>query len=185
MSTLSVNSIFGTNNNIILPNSGSVIQTVFTRTDAFTLYSGSVTGDGTTITDLSLTITPTSANSRIIIQWMIQGDVSPNSDIIFLVHKNGLLINDTGELGRNSISNNRWVGFSMYPFDSDFGSTQSQIKMQYSQIAGTTQTRTYSPAVRSSSATAQTFYLNRCVASAGADNLENGVSYGFAFEVVG
>ena len=54
----------------------------------------------------------------------------------------------------------------------------------YSQIAGSTASRTYAPAVRGSGGTAYTFALNRTLGSIGADNFENTVSTGIIYEVV-
>ena len=182
MSTLKTNQIQTIAGKPILNSSGSIIQTVYGRSDAFTTYAAAASGDGTTISPLGLTITPTSSNSRIICNWMINGETSWG--IVFLVHRDGALITTAGEEGRNSISNNRWVGFSPALYDNDSGSTPSTYTIQYSQIAGSTAARTYAPAIRGSGASAFTFYLNRTVASAGADDYENMVSTGVLYEVV-
>jgi hypothetical protein len=182
MSTLKTNQIQTIAGKPILNSSGSIIQTVYGRSDAFTTYAANATGDGTTVSALSASITPTSATNRIICNWMISGEM--HHDTVWLIHRNGALITTAGEEGRNSVSNNRWVGFTPTPYDVDNDSTPFCFSIQYSQIAGTTSTITYSPAIRASSATARTFYLNRTVSSAGADNQENGVSTFVLYEVV-
>jgi hypothetical protein len=55
--------------------------------------------------------------------------------------------------------------------------------IQYAIPAKFTNMQTYSPAVRSSSGTSYTFYLNRTVGSVGADNFENAVSTGTIMEI--
>jgi hypothetical protein len=184
MSTLKTNQIQTTAGKPILNSSGSIIQTVYVRSDAFTTYSAAITGDGTTVSALSASITPTSSTSRIICNWMICGEVGGDSNTVWLIHRNGALITTAGEEGRNSVSNNRWVGFAPTPYDVDFASTPFSLGIQYSQIAGTTSTIIYSPAIRSSSATATTFYLNRPISSTGQDVYENMVSTCVLYEVV-
>jgi hypothetical protein len=183
MSTLRTNQILSTSGKPLLNSSGSIVQTIFVRSNTRTTYSSATTGNGTTISELNMTITPTNANNRIICQWMINGEL--HQDNVILIHRDGALITTPGEEGRNSVSNSRWVGYAAAFYDQNEDSTPSNWNIMYSQIAGTTASRTYAPAVRSSSATAYTFYLNRCVnANAGADSFENMVSTGIIYEVV-
>lgn len=182
MSTLRTNQILSTSGKPLLNSSGSVVQTIYMRSDARSTYASATTGNGTTITDLNMSITPTNANSRIICQWMINGEF--HQDNVFLIHRDGELITTAGEEGRNSISNSRWVGYAAAFYDQNESSTPSNWVIMYSQIAGSTASRTYAPAVRSSSGTAYTFFLNRTVASTGADAFENMVSSGVIYEVV-
>jgi len=182
MSTLKTNAIQTIAGKQILNSSGSIIQTVYVRSDAFTTYSSNTTGDGTTVSELSASITPTSATNRIICNWMINGEMNHNN--VWLIHRDGALITTAGEEGRNSVSNNRWVGYVGAFYDNDNSSTQSNWNIMYSQIAGSTASRTYSPAIRASGGSAYTFYLNRTVNTAGADNSENTVSTCIIYEVV-
>jgi len=182
MSTLKTNAIQTIAGKPILNSSGSIIQTVYGRSDAFTAYSAATSGDGTTVSALSASITPKSATNRIICNWMITGE--GNYNVVWLIHRDGALITTAGEEGRNNVSNNRWVGFAPMSYDVDVASTPNIMNIQYSQIAGTTSTITYSPAIRGSGASAQTFYLNRPVGSAGADDYEIGVSTFVLYEVV-
>jgi len=181
MSILKTNQIQTIAGKQILNSTGSIIQTVYGRSDAFTTYSAAASGDGTTVSALSASITPISATNRIICNWMISGEM--HHDTVWLIHRNGALITTAGEEGRNSVSNNRWVGFAPTPYDANTDSTQFCFSIQYSQIAGTTSTIIYSPAIRAAGS-AQTFYLNRAVASAGADTFENTVSTCILYEVV-
>lgn len=185
MSTLVVNKVEARDTQTLLNTSGNIIQVVYARTDARNTYASAVTGDGTTITDLNISITPTNANNRLICQWMINYEA--NHDNVILIHRDGALITTVGEEGRNNLSNNRWVGYSPSRFEGvsgDVNSTMDNMFVMYSQIAGSTTSRTYAPAVRSSNATAFTFYLNRPAGSTGTDSFENAVSTAVIYEVV-
>ena len=185
MSTLRTNQILSTAGKPILNSSGSVVQTIYTRSDTRNTYASGVSGDGTTITDLNISITPTNSNNRLICQWMINCETNVNT--VTLIHRDGALITTVGEEGRNNISNNRWVGYNNFVPStgvSDNNSTMVNNFLMYSQIAGSTASRTYAPAVRGSGATAYTFALNRTLGSIGADNFENTVSTGIIYEVV-
>ena len=61
MSTIKTNAIQTVAGKPILNSTGSIIQTVYVRSDAFTTYAAATSGDGTTISPLGLTITPTSS----------------------------------------------------------------------------------------------------------------------------
>jgi hypothetical protein len=184
MSTLKANVIQTIAGKTILNGPGGIIKTVYVRSDSRTSYASNASGNGTTITPLGLTITPTSATNRIICQWMINGEM--NQDNVFLIHSNSALITTAGEEGRNSVSNNIWVGYAAGGFyDNNDDSTPNNWNIMYSQIAGSTTSRTYAPAVRSSSGNS-TFYLNRTVSGAdgGQGSYEVMVSTGVAYEVV-
>jgi hypothetical protein len=182
MSTLKTNQIQTIAGKPILNSTGSIIQTVYGRSDSRTTFASNSSGDGTTVSPLGLTITPTNANNRIICQWMINGELY--QDNVWLIHRDGALITTAGEEGRNSVSNNRWSGYASAFYDQNESSTPSNWNIMYSQIAGSTASRTYAPAVRGSGASAYTFYLNRTVSIDGSDNYENMVSTCILYEVV-
>jgi hypothetical protein len=191
MSELSVGQLKGllANNNVITVPSGhtiyapgSVVQVQTVRSDSRTTISSPASGNGTTITQLNLSITPKFANSRLIMQWMINGEMQYNN--VFVIHKNGSLITTTGETGYNAESGNvRWSGFVSANYDQDVASTPDNWSIQYSCISGSTSAQTFSPAVKASGADAYTFFLNRTASSAGADGYENMVSTGTIWEV--
>lgn len=161
---------------------GSVVQTVYTRADAQSTYSSATTGDGTTITDLNISITPKSANSMLLMQWMLNGEIV--NDNVFLIHQDGVLITQSGYQGYNTVSGNvRYSGYVGAAYDVDTNSTASNLFIQYMIPAGSTSPRTYAPAVRSSTATAATLYLNRTVVAPGAANSEVMVSSGVIWEI--
>jgi hypothetical protein len=191
MSELSVGQLKGllANNNVITVPSGhtlyapgSVVQVQTVRTDARVTFAQPLSGDGTTITQLGLSITPKFANSRLIMQWMINGE--SQQDTSFLIHKNGLLVTTAGETGYNAESGNvRWSGIASGFYDQNESSTPSNWFIQYSCIAASTGAMIFAPATRASNATAQTFHLNRTYLSAGADFQETLVSNGTIWEI--
>lgn len=157
---------------------GMIIQTVIVRSDNRVTFSSAVSGNGTPITDLNITITPKFSNSIILCQWMLNGEIS--NDNVFLIWKNGALASN----GYNQQAGNvRWSGYVSAAYDNDVSTTQNNWKIMYSDTPGSTSSQTYGLACRSSGPTASTFYLNRTVASVGADTQENTVSFGVLQEI--
>ena len=158
---------------------GSVIQTVITRMDTRTTYASSNTGNGNTITGLNLTITPRFSNSRIICEWTINGEL--HQDNVFLIHKDGSLVSD----GYNTVlGNSRWSGMMSGFYDQNEDSTPSNWKLTYvDNSLGSTNARTYAPAIRSSSSSNFTLAVNRTLNGATQDAYESMVSYGIAMEI--
>jgi hypothetical protein len=156
-----------------------VIQTVVVRNDARSTYSTNTTGNGTTVTPLNLTITPRFSSSIIICDWMINGEL--HQDNVFLVHKDGSLAAN----GYNLTSgNNRWAGLMSGFYDQNEDSTPSNWNLKYIDSSlGSIASRTYAPAVRSSSGTVYTFSLNGTISAAAQDFYERMVSIGVAYEV--
>lgn len=161
---------------------GMVIQTVTVRTDARNTYSVANSGDGQPVGDLNLYITPKYSSSLLIMQWMINGE--SHYDTSWLIHKEGFLITTPGYEGYNSQGgNNRWSGVLISKYDNNYNSTPSNLFLQFAYPAVDTSFQKFAPAVRSSSSGTTTFYLNRTLASAGADEYENSVSSGIIWEV--
>jgi len=164
---------------------GMVVQAVYARSDARTSYSSPNSGNGVTITDLNLVITPRFASSLLIMQWMINAEWQGAAwDNVFVIHKNGALITDDFYQGYNRFGgNSRWSGFVAGMYDNNSDSTMSNYFLQYAIPAVNTVQQTFAPAVRSSGATNYTFFLNRCAGSAGADQYEVTISTGVIWEV--
>jgi hypothetical protein len=161
---------------------GFVRQFKSIQTSNRSTYSAAVSGNGTAVTDLNITITPKYATSLIILTWMINGESSYN--VTWTAMKNGVLITDTGYEGyNNNIGNVRYSGLLTPTYDLNDSSTPYNLFLQYAVIAGSTASRTYAPAIRAAGGSAYTLYLNRTVASAGADNQEQTVSTGQAMEI--
>jgi hypothetical protein len=183
MSTLIANSIVTPDGKPLLNSTGNIIQVVTKRSDTQTIYSSLNSGNGTTITELNMTITPLSASSRLIMTWHVVYEVYYEN--IFVIHRDGALITDSGEEGYNSaVGNVRYSGYVGAPYENaaDAATTPAVSKITYGEIAGSTTARTYAPAIRASGATSYTLYLNRSVNNPG-DNAESGVSFGRIYEV--
>lgn len=161
-----------------LQHQGKVVQTVYVRTDTRPTYTASNTGNGTAITQLRLTITPKRADSWIWLRWHVFYEM--HHDTVFLAHENGNLIGYNLNRG-----NARWSGILTPAYDNDYGSTPQQNAINWFVRAGSTASRYYDLAVRSSSGSVFTFALNRTIGSAGQDDHEVGVSWGFAREISG
>lgn len=164
---------------------GSVIQVQTVRSDAITTYSAPNSGQGTTITDLNLTIAPKSASNLLLFRWSIAGE--SNHNVNFLIHRDGALITDAGYQGFNNVIGNVNLqsGYVTSWWDNNADSTGTMYWIQYFIKPTNTNSRTYAPAVRSSeNGAAYTFYLNRTVASTGQNDYENAVSNGVVMEIV-
>lgn len=163
--------------------SGSIIQTKYSRTDDMSSWSCPVTVVGTVVTPLSISITPKHSDSLLIMEWMINGETYHDSG--FLVYQDNAPITASGYQGQNninlnSIKYNYVVG--RYDAANNNDSTPMNYYLQYSTVAGSTQSRTYNIAVRAS-LTATTFWLNRTFGNAGASSYENSVSSALIMEV--
>ena len=161
---------------------GLILQTVYVRTNVQTTYASANSGNGTAIAALNITIVPKRADSLLLCTWMINGEVNHNN--VFLVHKDGELITTAGYQAYNNVAGNqRWSGVMSAFYDNNDSTTMSNYYLQYAVPAASTTSATYAPAVRASGATAYTFFLNRCVANAGADAVEIAVSTGMIQEI--
>ncbi len=135
------------------------------RTEIQTTYSAPASGNGTTISALNVSITPTSTDSMLWMKWMLSGEIG--QDCVFLIHRNGNLITDTGYEAYNAtVGNQRYSGVVSGWYDNDNNSTQANWCIHHFVRANSTEPLIFSPAVRASSGTALTFYLNRAVGSA-------------------
>jgi len=161
-----------------LQHEGKVIQTVTVRSDSRSTWSAPNSGNGTAVTALRLTITPTRSDSWIWLRWTIFYEM--HHDSVFLVQENGNLIGFNTQRG-----NARWSGILTPLYDNDYSTTPQNSTINWFVRAGSTASRFYDLAVRSSSGGNYTLALNRCLNSAGTDGQEVGVSFGFAREIGG
>jgi hypothetical protein len=103
---------------------------------------------------------------------------------VFVIHKNGSIITTSGETGFNSeTGNNRWSGVVSLDYDANDASTPSNYYIQYSCLAGSTTSQTFTPAVRSSATSNTTFFLNRPISALGENAYENMISTGMVMEI--
>jgi hypothetical protein len=161
---------------------GMILQTVYVRSDLQTTYASAVTGNGTALAALNITITPRRADSLLMCTWMINGEINQNN--VFLVHKDGALITTAGYQAYNNVAGNqRWSGLVSAAYDNNDSTTMSNYYLHYAVPAGSTAAATYAPAIRASGATAYSFFFNRIQNSAGADAQEISVSTGMIQEI--
>jgi hypothetical protein len=162
---------------------GKIAQVVQIRSDNHVTYSSPSTGDGTTITELRMTIIPKFANSILAITFMINGEL--HQDNVFLMHRNDALITDTSYQGYNNVAGNvRSSGIASGFYDQNEDSTPSNWCLQYFIPAVNTNSRTYAPAVRGSGGSAYTFAINRTISGASQDAYERMVSTGTIMEIL-
>lgn len=168
--------------------SGSVIQSVFSRFDTRT--SISVTASGGSATQLGLTITPRYSNSKILLQWMINGEGGGSSaagqyNHTWVVFKNGSVM--TSPAGYNTqYGNVQYSGVAFgNNYDPDFLSTPKTTFIQFlDDNLGGTSSRVYTPAIKKSSTDADgAFILNGAFNNVG-NGFEVGVSNGVAMEIM-
>lgn len=190
MSTLSVGSIqgltgiadvsFAPGTKFGVP--GQVVQAKYVRSNLRTSFALTTSLPGTTVTELNLTITPTSANSLIVCEWQYSGEVYHDTN--FYIHKNGNVVSDLGFEGRNSGSTNVGYGYisGYYDAANNNSTTPHNFALLYFTKAIDTASRTYAPAIIATTGT-NTSYFNRAVGSIGADAYENMVSSGLLLEI--
>lgn len=186
MSTLYTNNIISPESSTpILQSTGNIVQFSRVRYDSRTTWSSNNSGNGTEITPLRLSIAPRHSGNLILCQWVLSGDF--HHDNVFLIFRDGGLINTGGEQGyNNEVGNNRWSGFAASTYDaasSDTGSTPHHWFLQYFCNADSTASRVYGPAVRSAGGGNWTLFLNRTGSSTGQDGHEMTVSTGVIYEI--
>jgi hypothetical protein len=157
-----------------LTNVGKVLQVVFNRVDATTVYAGS---PATIISDLNTTIVPISATSKLLITFNIFWECT--NDVSLRILKNNSLITTAGEEGYNNVSGNQiWSGISVAHYDADTASTPLYQTLQYWNTSGDTASRYYGLLATSSIAASPIYKLNRAYngATTGQAQYETGVS---------
>jgi|GEM_PF-5854292 len=149
------------------------VNTIQTRTQG--IYSAVTTGDGTEITPLTITFTPKKSGNKIILEWVINGEVF--QDTVFNVSRNGVVLTDSD----NGV--NRWSGISAWPYDNNQVSTPENVIVRIIDENSLDTASTYRLLVRSAYGTVNNFYLNRTIGSAGQDSYETMLSTGTATEI--
>jgi hypothetical protein len=155
---------------------GCIVQTVTTLTRTQTTYSAPISGNGTSIDAVAMTITPRKAGNKIILKWMLGGEATDNN-IVYTITRNDVIMADA-----SNAANNRWAGLGHNQYDANYSSTPQPDPILFVDDACLGVATTYKICVRSSNGTARTYYLNRAVANP-ADNNETGVSSGVLYEV--
>lgn len=149
-STLTVNGVTGLADGD-LP-TGSILQVVSaTKTDTF---STSTTGF-TDITGLSVSITPTSSSSKILVMWNVDfGHSSTSTGVVFRMVRDATPISIGDQVGSNR---NRGTS-AMFTLYSNTNNTTSNRSGSYLDSPSTTSSTTYKA---QGSITGGTYYINR------------------------
>ena len=169
-----INSAGWTGDGSQLSNVGKVLQVVFNRSDAVTIYSGSTDH---VIAELNTTFVPISATSKILINYNICYEATANHTFKPLL--NNSVITTAGEESFNSVAGQVvWSGIAPEVYDANVDSTPQYLSFQYFHTAGSTASRYYGLYYQSSTPAATTFKLNRAYggAATGQSNYEVGVS---------
>jgi hypothetical protein len=156
---------------------GAVLQTISVQTRTQASYSAPITGNGTAIALMNLTITPQKAGNIIILRWML-GTEASFYNIVYTVTRNNVLLPDA-----TNATNNRWAGIGTNMYDENNNSTPVLDTIQFIDNDSLAVESTYRIHIRSSDSAARTYFLNRPDGSAGADNFETSVSSGVATEI--
>ena len=155
---------------------GKVLQVVSTQTRTQGTYSAPTSGDGTELTPLTLTITPTAAGNRVILDWIVNAD--SHNNIVFIVTRNGTRLTDTTDA-----SNNRWAGIAVPHYDNETASTPENVVIRIIDSNSLDVSSVYKVHTRSAAGSSVTTYLNRSSGSTGADGYETTLSTATATEV--
>lgn len=155
---------------------GGVIQVATVQTRTQGTYSAPPTGDGTEITPLTITMTPTAEGNKVILDWIVNGESIHTTG--YIVTRNGTRLTDT-----TNGTNDRWAVITAQPYDANSNSTPDNAVIRIIDNSSLATSSIYRLHIRSSTSATQTLYLNRTVASAGADLYETSLSTGSAMEV--
>ena len=152
-------------------------------------YSGGPGGDlrggqwqqgGNIVRPLDVTITPSSVNSWIFVEFNVFYEC-PN-DVVFTILRDGQLV---GAQWGSGYDEGRWNGAGSGRYDNNNDSTPDYINLPWIDRPGTLEPVTYSFAVKSSNGSNQDFILNATFSNYlnGSDNYEQGVSFAIAKEI--
>jgi hypothetical protein len=154
---------------------GGVIQVATVQTRTQGTYSAPTTGDGTEITPLTITMTPTASGNKVILDWIVNGECYHEAG--YIVTRNGVQLTDT-----TNGTNDRWAVITAQPYDGDSNSTPDNAVIRIIDNSSLATSSIYRLHIRASHSTARTLYLNRPVASIG-NQYETSLSTGSAMEV--
>lgn len=170
-------------NNTVFDYPGRVVQIQNVRVDGMNAYYARNTGNGTTISAMTIPVTPKYSTSLLIMEWFMSFEMQ--HDHVILIHQDDALITTAGYEGYNSYNGNqRWSGFCPVQYDGDESTTPQQVYICYAIPASSTSFRRYAPAVRSANGDDwRPLYLNRTISEDPGSDREMQVSYGTIMEI--
>lgn len=162
---------------------GAVLQCNMIRYDARPNVSAPASAQGTRMTQLRLSITPTYTNSLIVCEWHIHGEAGSH-DQGFRVGKNGTVVTTAGFQGyNNNVGQVNHSFITSDHYDANDSSTPHCSVLMYFDRPNTTSATFYEPHVAAASPGTRNFNVNHTVDSTGAGNQENGVCFGRIWEI--
>lgn len=148
---------------------GMVVQTVYKRSDVRVAYSATAPAN-VVIAELTQSFTPIYSNSKVLLQYNIFGEATSENGV-FLIARGGTII------ARNANSTDVFSGLAVLAYDANNTNTPATQHIMYMDTPGGTSAVEYTflfqPSTTGGSAS---YYLNRCVSSAGSSNSEIGIS---------
>ena len=183
-SILKADRIQSTSNGFVLPPAGGVIQTQYTQISAGSSIS-SATNTDTEISVLAVNITPTSTNSIIKIEAMVNGEWSSqpatyNSTWFFYRNSTKLASPAAGSRKVGIL-----MGTGLTYESSDSSSTPEQASYMYFDTPNTTSQVTYKVGFNHSQSSTISWHLNKCVTDSDNVNQERGMSVICVTEIAG
>ena len=172
--TMTANAFSGDGSGLTGISAGKVLQMQYTTSDTRSSYS--LSGSTVyTISELNLTITPTSASSKIILNYNIF--MEADNDIIYRIYRNGT------QIGQNSASTDVWSGIAAQTSDEGLNNTPHMLNIHYVDSPASTSAQAYTLRMVSTNGLSWSFYINRSKNNAGAGSTEIGRSTVYALEV--
>lgn len=157
-----------------LTGAGNLLQMQYTTSDTRSSYS--LSGSTVyTISELDLTITPTSSSSKIILNYNIF--MEADNDIIYRIYRNGT------QIGQNSASTDVWSGIAAQTNDEGLNNTPHMLNIHYVDSPASTSAQAYTLRMVSTNGLSWSFYINRSKNNTGAGSTEIGRSTVYALEV--
>ena len=159
-----------------LPN-GSIVQTVKTViTTPFTIALGQTTD--TTVTGMTLNITPNFSNSIILLTGQIMGEHTHPHNLMFTFFR------DSTKLGQPA-EGVRTVGIAPFPntFHSDAATTPEFVYFSHHDEPNSTSQITYKITGNTSQASSTTLFVNRTITDNNNTTHERGMSFIMAQEI--
>jgi hypothetical protein len=159
---------------------GSVLQVLSTtKTDTFseTVNTKAISGD---VTGLTVTITPSSANSNILVACHIVGAGTGQNGIVPVLYRNGSIV--TGAVGDASGSRKR---VSSVAIDVGTDGVAAAVTFSFLDSPSSTDAQTYSIRLRHYSGADRVVYVNRSVSDADSGSSHRFASTITAMEIAG
>jgi len=176
----------------IVPHSGNIIQCNYVRSDTLTtfIYSYREYYESTNQNfPIKLRLDNVSnPNNWVMCQWQMSGESNSQSNFGFYVLKNGSFIPrgaGSGPGDGNPGTGQYWMHHQGGGYDGDDSSTPHTMFFTYFGKIGQVGSVEYTLRFADGGGNDCTYYMNRTVSSAGANNYENGVSVGVIYELGG